>query len=140
VSKKAARAFELPAEAPTRSRAYAFGKPIAPWRARRALAIQDAIDAKQGSRDWATGETFTGPGVEIVTMPGEVPITPAQHRLAQALAYHRRHGAAAIVRASTKVADAQAANEPAAIVLWSEIAEELKTIKAEALRAERGRG
>jgi hypothetical protein len=130
----------LPADAPTRTRAFAFGRPIGPWRARRVLALQDAIDAKQASRDWRTGHIYTGPGVQIVSQPGEVPITLAQHRLAQALAYHRRHGAAAIVRASTKMADARAVNDPDAIVLWSEIVEELKTIRVEALRADRGRG
>jgi hypothetical protein len=38
-----------------------------------------------------------------------------------------------------EAADAHTASEPDAAVIWSEIVEELKTVRTEALRAERGR-
>jgi hypothetical protein len=124
------------AEPPVRFRALSFGRPLGPWRARRVLAQQDAIDAGQGSREWESGLPFMGPGVSIISEPGEVPIKPADQRLAQALAFHRKHGAGALTRAATKQA---AAEDPSVAQLWGEILEELRTIRAEALRAERVR-
>jgi hypothetical protein len=77
------------------------------------------------------------PGVSIVSAPGEAPLKPGHQRQAQALAFHRKHGSGALTRAATKQA---AAVHSAEALLWSQIVEELRTIKAEALRAERVRG
>jgi hypothetical protein len=132
----AAAAPAAAGDVPRRFRALSFGRPLGPWRARRVLAQQDAIDAGQGAREWESGLPFMGPGVSIVSEPGEVPIKPADLRLAQALAFHRRHGGGALTRAATKQAAAQ---DPGDAKLWAEIVEELRTIRAEALRAERER-
>jgi hypothetical protein len=101
------------------------------------LAQHDAIDAGQGSLDWESGLPYMGPGVSIVTAPGEVALKPGHQRQAQALAFHRKHGSGALTRAATKQA---AAEDPAEALLWAQIVEELRTIKAEALRADRVRG
>jgi hypothetical protein len=101
------------------------------------LAQQDAIDAGQGSREWESGLPFMGPGVSIISAPGEVPLKPGHQRQEQALAFHRKHGSGALTRAATKHAGAA---DPAEELLWAQIVEELRTIKAEALRADRVRG
>ena len=119
---------------PVRYRVMLFGKPAGDWRPRRVLAYQDAIRAGLASREWETGLVYEGPGVRIATELGEEPLTPAMKRQAQALTFHRKHGSEALVRAATKLA---AAEDDAAALLWGEIVEELKTIRAEALAADR---
>ena len=99
--------------------------------------MQDAIDDGSGTREWDTGNVYTAGPVRIVQEPGETPITPAQHRLAQALAYHKRYGGAALIRAKTALTSAEAAGDQENATIYAEMVGELKTIRAEALRAER---
>ena len=57
---------------PTKHRALLFGRPLGPWRAHKGLALQDAIDAGEGSRDPEDGMSYTSVGVTIEEAPDEV--------------------------------------------------------------------
>lgn len=128
-----------PQQAPQRFRAFYFQKPLGPWRPRRVLALQDAIDAGHGTREWETGQIYTDGPVRIAQQPGDAPCSPAQHRLAQALAFHRKHGGSALIRARTQLAAAEAAGSDDAACELAEVVEELRTLHAEAMKAERRR-
>jgi hypothetical protein len=75
--------------------------------------------------------------VYIFSDVGKVALRAADERSAQGVCPHRKHGSGAQTRAATKQA---AADDPAEGLLWAQIVEELRTIKAEALRADRVRG
>jgi hypothetical protein len=126
-----------PQQAPKCFRAFYFQKPLGPWRARRVLALQDALDAGHGTREWETGQIYTDGPVRIAQQPGEAPCSPAQHRLAQALAFHRKHGGSALIRARTQLAAAEAAGSNEVAAALAEVVEELRTLHAHAQQAER---
>ena len=114
---------------PARYRATLFGRPLAPWRTRRVLAYQDAIDERHGSREWSTGYIFLDEAVFIEHDAAEEPITPELHRLAQALAFHARNGDRAIEAAEIRLG---AARDEADALAWREVIEHLGTIRRQA--------
>jgi hypothetical protein len=105
-----------------------FKNPLGPWRARRVLAYQDAIDAGHGSREWASGYVFLDEAVFIQDEPDDEPLPPELRLLARALALHARYGDAAAGEAERRLSSGGDDDvEP-----WRAIAIWLKVIRQQA--------
>jgi hypothetical protein len=118
-----------------RYRATMFTRPIGPWRARRILAAQDAIDEGYGSREWQSGRFFLDEAVYIEDEPGDEPLPENLHHLARALTLHAKYGDAALAEAERRLG-----GRPEEVPQWRGVIDWMKIIRRQAQEHARAEG
>lgn len=116
-----------------RYRATSFGRDLAPWRATRDLAVQDAIEAREATRD-QDGTIFSSPGLVIEEDDGAAPMTPEQERWAEALAVVRVHGAYAEQFVRSLIESLADHGEKDGVIRWRAIERRVSELREQAMR------
>lgn len=120
-----------------RYRATLFGRELAPWRARRELAVADLLETGNARRDLDDGYTYIEAGAGIEEDDGAAPMTPDQERWAETLAIDSQFGPKAAGYIAERLAALRAAGDDAGVARFREIKMRHDTLIHQAQRADR---